>query len=369
MKTIFKFALYGLLAIFGIAVVLGIVFVIQNLRDERLDPEVARLLEYSPPQIAAGENGYFAWIGIVGPESETPHAWGRRWYEEARAADMELARGRGIGRTRRGRRAANNEPRRPRTSPATTSPPVSMRWRRSRPLPAPCWRRSGPPSIVPTRRSPSRRTRSRGAPTAASSRHLPVTHRFGTQLSATRFALSVAEGRHDEALDRLAQAVAFHTRQLQGAETPVAKMIAISYLRNDYQLLNQYLLRYPAEAARRASRLEALLAPLPAKAVTMENVMRTECAEGVRLFLNLKQRAHREIGRNGKSASARGHGRCRGRLHWPPPAICATRLPTSITGTGGRSSLSTASRATSIARRSRPSGRSSRQGQAPFGAS
>ena len=64
-------------------------------------------------------------------------------------------------------------------------------------------------------------------------------------------------------------------------------MIAVSYLRNDYQLLNQYLLRYPAEAARRASQLEALLAPLPSGGMRMENAMRTECAEGVRLFLNL----------------------------------------------------------------------------------
>ena len=104
MKAIFKFTLYGLLAIFGIAVVLGIVFVIQNLRDERLDPEVARLLEYSPPQIAAGENGYFAWIGIVGSGIGVAPCLGPALVRGGAGRGRRVGPGKGIGRTGRGRR-------------------------------------------------------------------------------------------------------------------------------------------------------------------------------------------------------------------------------------------------------------------------
>jgi hypothetical protein len=286
MRTIFKFTLYGLLAIFGIAVVLAVVVIVLNFRDERLDPDVARLLEYSPPQIAAEENGYFAWIGVVGPESETPHAWGRRWHEEARAADAELARGK------------------------ESVEPAMDRERRTTSLEAkdiPCNditacldAVAAEPSSARAILAKARATLDRADQAIAfpayreawrpdSSFKSTVAHHppLWNQLSATRFSLSIAEGRHDEALDRLAREVAFHTRQLQGAETLIAKVVAISYLRNDYQLLNQYLARYPAEAAQRASRLEALLAPLPAGAAEMENVMRMECREGVRLFLNL----------------------------------------------------------------------------------
>ncbi|HZW26233.1 MAG TPA: hypothetical protein VFF26_12180 [Gallionella sp.] len=46
-----------------------------NLKDENLNTEVQALFS-ALPQIEAGVNGYFAWIGIMGPEKEDPHVWG-----------------------------------------------------------------------------------------------------------------------------------------------------------------------------------------------------------------------------------------------------------------------------------------------------
>jgi len=43
-----------------------------------------------PPQMAANENGYFAWIGIMGPADQPVHAWGYRWFQAVTDRERDL---------------------------------------------------------------------------------------------------------------------------------------------------------------------------------------------------------------------------------------------------------------------------------------
>jgi hypothetical protein len=64
-----------------------------NSQDDDLLPEITHLLQQRPEQIPAAENGYFAWLGVVGPVDTDPHTWGHRFYTQALQADQEGLRG------------------------------------------------------------------------------------------------------------------------------------------------------------------------------------------------------------------------------------------------------------------------------------
>lgn len=87
MKRTLKIVVIVLAILIVLPVAALTALIVANLHDEPLDPELTSLLSTKPPQIAAAENGYFAWIGVAGPESEPPHAWGYRWFAEALRAD------------------------------------------------------------------------------------------------------------------------------------------------------------------------------------------------------------------------------------------------------------------------------------------
>lgn len=255
-----------------------------NLRDEPLDPALAALLLAEPPQMAAAENGYFAWIGVAGPENEAPHAWGHRWYQEALRAD----------------RASLAE-----AQPLAIDAEVRKESLRVEDIAC----RKIESCLSAVARSPTaahavldqgRVTLARGdvalampayqepwRPDYSFASSLPTASPHYRLLSATRFALAVSEERHDAALDLLARTMAFHRRQAQGASTLIEKLLALANLQADLRLLNQYLLYAPEAARQREARIAELLTPVPADVTSLQQPILTELRGGVRMFLSL----------------------------------------------------------------------------------
>lgn len=295
----------GFMILLAIPVVLYIVVVLNNLRDDDLDPEAAKLLASAPPQISAEENGYFAWVGVVGPEAESPHAWGKRWFAEVLAADKKSN-----GVEQDAALAIERERRRD----TLTSELV------------PCNKSETCLEEVAAQRDFARAALAKGRVTLErcdlaiaypayqeawrpdfSLTSAPISYpAYWRQLSATRFALAVAEARHDEALDQLGREMAFHTRQMQGAFTLIEKLVALTYLRNDYQLLNRYLLRYPAAARPRAVRIAVLLAPLPPDAASLQRTMEAEWRFAARLSISIRDRITSTLSRDSFDDSQEG---------------------------------------------------------------
>jgi hypothetical protein len=288
MKKVLKALGIGLLVLIAIPVVLYVFFVLYNLRDDDLDPEAAKLLAATPAQISAAENGYFAWMGVGGPETQPPHAWGKRWFEEVLAADKKPP-----GVDQQITLAIDSERRKddlnaklvPCDKPEVCLEEVAAR-----------------PDFARTALARGRVTLERCNAAIAFPAYqeawrpdFSLASTFSSypylwrQLSATRFALAVAEERHDEALEQLGRGMAFHTRQMQGAVTLIEKLVALAYLRNDYLLLNQYLLRQPSAARQRVERIAVLLAPLPQDAASLQTVMETEWRLSARFLFNLKE--------------------------------------------------------------------------------
>lgn len=287
MKSFFKvvvslLALLLLLLLGGLAALL-----VANRHDEPLAPAVASLLAAAPPQMPAAENGYFAWIGVLGPAQEAPHAWGHRWFLEALRADRAP-----LGETsvlaieseirKDGLRLEDFGCREIESCLASVAKwPADARAvldkgrvtlaRGDVALAMPAYQEAWRPDFSYT--SPMPRT--------------PQHYRL---LGATRFALAVSEGRHDAALDLLARAMAFHSRQAQGATTLIEKLLALVNLHTDLQLLNQFMLHAPAAARQREARIAGLLQPLPADVTSLQRVILTELRGAVRLFLSLGEK-------------------------------------------------------------------------------
>jgi len=289
MKRVLKLLGKILLGLLAIPVVFYVFLVLYNLRDDALDPQVEKIMAAAPPQIPAAENGYFAWVGVVGPADQDPHAWGQRWVREALEADKKAAAdlnasttlsidaekrkdglsNKGIACGEKIETCLETVAAQPDAARAVLEKGQVALARGDAALAYPAYQEVWRPEFSYT--SP-----------------IPGYANFYRQLSATRFALAVAEGRHDQALEQLGSEMPFHARQMAGAVTLIEKMVAVASLRNDYLLLNQYLARHPAEAKQRAESLAALLAPLSADALRFQGIWLNEQRSGLRTIFSLK---------------------------------------------------------------------------------
>lgn len=282
---IIKILAWGAVTLVSLLIVLIVTVVLLNLWDDPLSPDIEELLAASPEQIQVENNGYFAWIGVIGPSSESPHAWGLRWYKEAIEADKSLSNQEfelAIEKDKRQQAlsvedlicsqvetcleavASNPEEARSvlikgredieRGDEAINFPEYQEAWR----------------------------------PDASYYSRVPDNARVFRSLSAIRFALDVAEGHDDKALLRLDREMRFHVRQMKGSVSIIHKMTAISSFRTDLLLLNQYMLTKPKAARQRVDRLAAMLAPLPPDAIRMREVFENEPRIYIRFFLTMK---------------------------------------------------------------------------------
>jgi hypothetical protein len=287
MKSFFK-VVVSLLALLLLLLLGGLAaLAVANRQDEPLAPAVASLLAAAPPQMPAAENGYFAWIGVLGPAQEAPHAWGHRWFLEALRADRAP-----LGET--SALAIESEIRKD----GLRLEDFGCREIESCLAAVAKW-----PADARAVLDKGRVTLARGdvalampayqeawRPDFSYTSPMPRTPQHYRLLGATRFALAVSEGRHDAALDLLARAMAFHSRQAQGATTLIEKLLAQVNLHTDLQLLNQFMLHAPAAARQREARIAGLLQLLPADVTSLQRVILTELRGAVRLFLSLGEK-------------------------------------------------------------------------------
>lgn len=260
-----------------LAVFLALCLVLSNWQDAAPEPALVSLLQRQVIEPAREQNGYFAWVGVMGPADQEPLAWGQRWFLEARRLDV------GAG-------------------PADTAAahPMDRELRQGTDSAAqiPCASQPGR-CLELTRKDPAqaRAILERGALTLARAEvalaldyyqeprwagmSLERFHYFRqpsqwSGLSGTRFALAVAEGRDREALAQLAREMDFYRRQLAGSVTLVSKMVALAWMERSYRFLNQYLRQAPDGARKHRALLLQMLAPLPEAAVDMRTVLETE---------------------------------------------------------------------------------------------
>ncbi len=271
----------------ALPLVLVVVIALINIWDDTLDPALEKLLTTQPPQIPPEENGYFAWVGVVGPSDQSPDIWGYRWYQQALQADKRQP---GENQT------LEIESEKPRRDLVATDIPCNK-------IETCLESVIGAPDNARTLLQKGQDILERGdlavsipayqeawRPDFSIASHLPSYANLYRQLSATRFALGIAEGRHDEALTHLGQEMAFHVRQMRGASSLIEKLVAMAHLRGDLMLLSQFIRHDPHSARQEADHLATMLAPLPADATQMRSVMEMELRSGARLFLSLDHR-------------------------------------------------------------------------------
>lgn len=271
MGKIFRYIGFGLLAVVAIISVFVVTLVLYNLEDEALNPEVVRLLEETPQQIPAEENAYFAWIGVLGPQDESPHEWGRRWFEEAVAVDRESGK-------------------------VTLAIESEIHAESSLIQPTPCNKVQNCLDEVASKPDGARKLLVQGKallrrcdsvmdypgyqepwrPQFSFRSAMPRYQFTCVKLQETRFALAVANNHDEEAIRHIEKEMAFHVRQARGSVSLIDKVVAMANLQRDYLLLNQYLLKRPEAAARQSERFAKLLAPLDLNVSSMENIFKAE---------------------------------------------------------------------------------------------
>lgn len=284
-SVLFHGLVFLVLGLFALVLLLGAAVLVANWNDEPLDSELKNLLSERPPQIDPQRNGYFAWIGIMGPESTAPQAWGQRWYQEALAIDAAL-------------RLKDSSP-----NPAADAERRKSTWPKGGPCRRPdtCFADvAADPAKLRVLLEEARPTLARAdaavayaevqepvRPNITAASPMPSYPSDWLAASAARFVFDVREGRHDTALARLAGEHRFHLAHAAGAASLLDKVVAISYLRGDYLLLADYLHRHPDAAREHIALIDAILKPLPEAALSLTMVLRNESKAVANLMLNL----------------------------------------------------------------------------------
>jgi hypothetical protein len=284
-RLLLRWMLYAVLAVVVLLASLYAWLVFANRQDDAPEPIIAEVLNESLPQVAPERNGYFAWVGVMGPEAAPSYDWGRRWFEQALAADAAAWPDQSAAQTQKDDVRSDDWPKEGWCRKVETClDDVAADPAQARVLLASVrttLERGDAAMAFPEYQEPAR-------PDFGVVSAIPTVPMVWLPASSTRFALDVAEGRHAEALARLAREVKFHTAQAAGAETLIAKLLAFAGLRNDYLLLAQYARRYPNVAIARHAQIKAMLAPLPAPATSMYPPLRSETRGMVRLLGNMR---------------------------------------------------------------------------------
>jgi hypothetical protein len=290
MRSGFRFLAIGVALLLVLTVGLGAALILRNFSDDELLPEVLQLLQERPGQITADENGYFAWIGVVGPADVDPHLWGRRWFAQALTADKDVVSG---------------------ELPIDSEVDSSYSQREG----IPCVGAEGCLAEVGNHQDVAneilqqfsrqldrcdavlgyKNYQEAWRPDLKFSSPFPHYPFVCGRIKAVRIALAVAEQRDSQVIAHLEDEIALHVRQLKGSITLLEKLLAIRSLRNDYLLLNDYLIKRPEIVSLYSDRIELLLAPLDKKARSMAEVLKSEWLFSARSFLGLEELTSKSI--------------------------------------------------------------------------
>ncbi len=270
-KQILRILGWTLATIIGLPIIGYLLLLLINLQDSPLSPSVENLLNSKPPaSIAANDNGYFAWVGIVGAEDQDPAIWGQRWFNEALAIDKEF-------RTSMSPRnfAIDKERRKPEPTikgfPCEKIENCAFDFVEKDTDAARVILQNGHITLergdkalaFPDYQEPWR------ADYSVASTISPHPNGW-LALCATRFALAAKEGRHDDAINQIAREVAFHINQLRGSLAFVDKVLATHNLGARYRLLSQYIQRYPEPAKARIDKIAKIIVALPREVTSLQ---------------------------------------------------------------------------------------------------
>ena len=248
-----------LISLIVLSIVLYLAILGFNLKDDELQPEVAKLLQEQPSSVLRKENGYFAWLGIMGPADKPAHAWGFRWFQamgdweketiqfskpaEFLPADEVREEAFGNNETScRGKLDSCLE-----RVAAAAEPVRAMLAKHQITL-----ERADQAMALPKFQEILLPNYLENAPKQ------PVATELNN-LFASRFALTVFDGNDAQALAQLDDFVSFHLRLLDGSSSMTVKMAGITALKTAYSLISQYIERKPDAARRHLTRIQTII--------------------------------------------------------------------------------------------------------------
>jgi len=289
MKTALKWVLGTLLAILALPVAAYLIWLSGNISDEQLDAEIPELLEERPPpQLDAERNAYFDLIGLEAPGDWDPHLWGMTWFTQASTIDADL----GVVDSNPNAAVAGDNPDHANRNRPAVEGVISQSVKNPDALPCEDYEKclaavTADPKVARQaldagatliRRVDSLLGRQFQEPYREFHFGSPLTGppRSLFELTATRFVLDVAEGRHEKALDQWAKETAFATRMLEGSYTVNGKMAAIAWLHRQHSLLAQFISLHPAVVEENAEKIRGMLQPFSANALSLRPAINSE---------------------------------------------------------------------------------------------
>jgi len=273
--------------IVSLPVVIYLIWIVGNLSDNALNPELAQLLERRPQiQLSDTDNAYFDILGLSSPNSMSPHEWGVAWFTQASRNDQLISEGKS-------------------SIPIHLAgyPPSPQKFNLS------CLSNSSTESCIdeiakdPTEakqclaegalllrrfdtlldmeyQEPYRDMTPLSDIATLSMEHQAI------RLAEIRFALEVANGKHDVALARWGRETAFILRQAEHSHSLIEKMVLTMAL-NRYQiLLADYLSSHPNAIRTQAKKIQIMLALFRKEAATLHPAFENEAILTAKFMLS-----------------------------------------------------------------------------------
>lgn len=292
MKKALKFAMWTAIALLSTPVLIYLIWLTGNLKDDALDPELAALLARTPSQIDEKNNAYFDTLALSIPENMEPHAWGVSWFAQVSANDQAALAGRHVNPVKieaypdksaqvaqfcaKPESSCLNEVAANKNGAQQYLDQNAFILQRYDALP-------GKDYQEPYRKLSAWST---FAPRAQQVR--------AAKLALTRIALEISQGNDEMALSRWQKETAFLRLQAKNSYSLIDKMVVDSLLVRYQRVLADYLSTRPAQL--NAPQIQAMLAPFTREALSLQPAFENEAIQVARTFINLTPENATEIG-------------------------------------------------------------------------
>ena len=284
MRPFITKALLGLLVLVGLLVICATVIIGTNFADEELSPAARKMLQVPAPSVPDAANGYFVLLGMTAPEGADPLEAGiklqatlEREYREnplrteytqvapisGNASDKERCPLRGedcVGFYLKNKLAL-------------------LEWKTSQEV-----RHSRYMRLMGMKDFEEPPLFSVHMPWPA---YVPVVR--AAEMNLISAVLAIDAGDAEAGLTTIAAEIKGHRRLLAGSRMLIWKMINVSMLRRDYQVLSDVLEHWPELAQTHAPLLAGILQPLDARESDMRQVMEMENLFAANMFLRLRE--------------------------------------------------------------------------------
>lgn len=286
MKKLLGFLKWTAIVLLCTPVLIYLIWITGNLRNDELNPELTGLLAQRPAELNEKDNAYFDTIGLAAPTDMDPHAWGMAWFAQASANDRAFLEDRPdapiklAGYPLSGKQVelpcSQKDAKHTCLEEIALNPAAGQKHLERE---APLLRRFDA-LLDKDYREPYREAsfKSEIAPRGPEFR--------ATRLAQIRFVLEVAKGNDDAALNGWQRETAFILRQARNSHTLIDAMVATAALNRYQKLLADYLTKHPKAAHSRAKQLLAMLEPFDRSALTLRPAFASEAVFSTRSLLS-----------------------------------------------------------------------------------